>query len=207
MSPAAITPKQPYGPPIWRQAKHARLNSTLQESRDHGGNVGLSAVLHGTPKNHGQKTQPKDSQTQPPHPPTPKGPAQTKSHKGASSQKSKSRQQHTPQTRGKKRKAEANSDQHPAKRRGRIQLQDEAHIRSTMHIPTPQEYPELPNGFFKNIKASICDRVQGLAELRSDCINLSGDTLQCTLHFTSASHQEIVIGEGRSKVMSPPPSS
>ena len=69
-----------------------------------------------------------------------------------------------------------------------------------MRLPTSQDYPDLPSQFFKNVKPSLFNAVQGLAELRSAFTSLAQGVQQCTLHFESAARNEVVVGEGRTNV-------
>lgn len=102
-----------------------------------------------------------------------------------------------------KRKATASLSQRPATRqRGDApKLKDEAYIRKTMRIPTPQEYPDAPQNFFKTPKATIYNLAhnRGLAECRSEFTALAGDAHQCTAYYNSATHNQVVVGEGRTK--------
>ena len=100
-----------------------------------------------------------------------------------------------------KRKATAPLSQRPARRqRGNAtELKDEAYIRSSMHIPTPQEYPDAPAFIFKTPKGTIHNSAQGLAECRTEHILLAKDVHQCTVYYNSAMHNQAVIGEGRTK--------
>jgi len=66
-------------------------------------------------------------------------------------------------------------------------------------VPTSQDYPELPHDFFKHIEGSVCNAINGLAELRSDYTPLAKDAYQCTLRFNSAAWNEVVVGEGRTQ--------
>ncbi len=102
-----------------------------------------------------------------------------------------------------KRKATASLSQRPATRqRGDApKLKDEAYIRKTMRIPTPQEYPDAPQNFFKTPKATIYNLThnRGLAECRSEFTALAGDAHQCTAYYNSATQNQVVLGEGRTK--------
>lgn len=98
-----------------------------------------------------------------------------------------------------KRKAGEHSQQRPAQRRAGVPLKDEAYVRSNFHVPTSQDYPELPPGFFKSMKGSVFNATQGLAELRSSYTPLAKDAYQCTLRFDSAARNEVVVGEGRTQ--------
>lgn len=102
-----------------------------------------------------------------------------------------------------KRKATASLGRRPARRqRGNTpEIKDEAYIRSTMHMPTPTEYPDAPPDVFKNPKSSIYNLAhgRGLAECRSEITALAEDAYQCTAYYNSATHNQAVIGEGRTK--------
>ena len=102
-----------------------------------------------------------------------------------------------------KRKAEEQINPRPARKRAIAQLKDEAYMRRTLRIPTSQEYPDLPHDFFKTVKVSIFNAVQGLAELRSEFRTLEKDANQCTLRFSSVARNEVVVGEGRTNVSFP----
>lgn len=105
-----------------------------------------------------------------------------------------------------KRKADDSISQRPARRRRggqnavHMELKDEAHIRKTMRIPVPEDYPALPAHLFKQIKGSIHNAIQGVAEIESDTQMLTDGVFQSTLRYKSVVHNEVVIGEGRSKV-------
>ena len=106
-----------------------------------------------------------------------------------------------------KRKADNCNSQRPARRRRgdqdavHLELKDEAYIRKTMRVPVPEDYPELPANLFKQIKASIHNAIQGIAaEIEPDIKMLMDGVFQTTLRYKSAVHNEVVIGEGRSKV-------
>ena len=105
-----------------------------------------------------------------------------------------------------KRKADDSISQRPARRRrggqdaAHLELKDEAHIRKTMRIPVPEDYPALPAQLFKQIKSSIHNATQAVAEIESDTTMLTAGVFQATLRYKSAVHNEVVIGEGRSHV-------
>ena len=111
-------------------------------------------------------------------------------------------QQGQPDSASGKRKATPSLSQRPAKRQraNAPELKDEAYIRSTMRMPTPQEYPGAPKDCFKNPKHSIYNLAQGLAECRSEITVLAQGAYQCTAYYTSAMHNQVVVGEGRTKV-------
>lgn len=102
-----------------------------------------------------------------------------------------------------KRKAGAALNQSAAKRQRSkaLELKDEAYIRSTMTIPTPQEYPNAPKTVFKNPRSTMRQVAHGnqLGECRSEFTTLSPDAYQCTAYYKSAMHNEAVIGEGRTQ--------
>ena len=80
-------------------------------------------------------------------------------------------------------------------------LKDEAYIRSTMHIPRPDDYPTLRKDLFKNPRTCILNIGLGhcMAECRTEFTALSKDAFQCTAYYDSAMHSEAVVGEGRTK--------
>lgn len=81
------------------------------------------------------------------------------------------------------------------------ELKDEAYIRRTMRMPTPQDYPSLPPNVFKAPKSSILNVAHGrqLAECRSAFVELARNVYQCTVYYKSAMHSEAVVGEGRTE--------
>ena len=192
--------------PIWRSLKQQRQNSSTQEMKWMHDSERISAVLHGKPaklasaSNHvggASKNQNRVS-----HRP------QTEQQSQPPRQKQQGRQSRTekePLT-SKKRKAEASLNQRPAQRqRGnqhalRPEIRDEAYMRRTMHIPTPEDYPNVTPRLFKSIKESLNDVTQGLANLEFDVKDLTNDVYRCTLRYKSAAHEAVVDGEGRSKV-------
>ena len=112
----------------------------------------------------------------------------------------------TPPGFSKKRKADDFISQRPARRRRggqdakHLELKDEAHIRKTMRVPVPEDYPALPTHLFKHIKGSLNDATQGVAQIESEIKMLTDGVFQTTLRYKSPVHNEVVIGEGRSKV-------
>ncbi|KAL6718453.1 hypothetical protein ACLMJK_004543 [Lecanora helva] len=199
--PSATQPKRTPKVPL---SKH-RQNSTAHESRTLNVDERASAILHGrvsngvggntqkkalnrsvldsvcqTPSQRKQQTQPSQSQRQ--------------GHKG---------DLHGPREanagRRGKRKADEQISDRPARKRVAPRLKDEAYMRQNLRIPNSQEYPDLTPDVFKNVKVSLYNSVQGLAELRSEYKSLADDAHQCTLHFKSAARDEVVQGEGRTR--------
>lgn len=80
------------------------------------------------------------------------------------------------------------------------QLKDEAYIRSTMNMPTPKEYPDAPKDVFKHPKSAFYNIAGGFSECRSELTALAAGAYQCTAYYKSATHNQVVIGEGRTKV-------
>ena len=214
--PSAIQPRNTLALPSWRDLKQKRQSSSAQELKSIHDSERTSAMLHGRPRrsrldssSQGASSG-KTNQGRSSHPPT-----STSSHHPQTKQQSQpprqKQQQSQPQTRKQptisgKRKAEASLSQRPAQRRRgnqhavRPELKDEAYVRRTMHIPTPEDYPDVSPQFFKSMKESLNNVVQGLAELKSDVKTLAGDAFHCTLHYKSAAHEAVVVGEGRTKV-------
>ena len=102
-----------------------------------------------------------------------------------------------------KRKAIAPLSQGSARRQrsNTTELQDEAFVRSTMRIPTPEEYPDAPAGFFEDPKQHIFGLAHGqqVAKCRSQFTSAKKDAYQCTAYFNSSMHTEVAIGEGRNQ--------
>ena len=71
-----------------------------------------------------------------------------------------------------------------------------------MRIPTPQDYPNAPQNIFKTPKVSIYHVADGLAECRSEINTLDESAFQCVAYYNSAMHNQVVVGEGRTKASS-----
>ena len=212
--------------PSWRRLKQERQSSTAQESSSVQDGGGTSAMLHGKTKSPGLVGKKstfndtsdvrtsrattaiwqRDAQSQP-----------IKAIKLSQSASNSSRRHRAhssvkpaPPGSSRKRKADDSTSQRPAQRRrggqdaAHMELKDEAYIRKTMRIPGPEDYPDLPANLFKNIKGSLHDASQGIAEIQSDIKMLTSyrtmEVFQTTLRYESTVHNEVVIGEGRTKV-------
>lgn len=187
----------------WRGPKQNRYSSTGQELKTVQDDERIAAMLHGKKKNGGKdqpSKAPNPSSHQSPTPSHHKGRSSVQSQQWINRSRKQAQQGHTDIVGG-KRKATASLSQRPARRqRGNDpDLKDEAYVRSTMHIPTPQEYPDAPQDIFKNPKSSIYNIAQGLAECRSEITALAHGAYQCTAYYTSAMHNQVVVGEGRTK--------
>lgn len=194
----------------WRRTKPSRNSSTAQELRTFRDGEQTSAMLHGKAKKETQSGPNHESfrHTQQPLP-------SSQNHKVAQRSEHVHRrilaQQNQPKKQpniGKKRKAGAPAENRPARRQrrddtsnSRPPLKDEAHIRSTMQVPTPKEYPDMPSSVFKNAKHAICEAASGLAELHTESTQMAKAAYQCTLHYKSAARTDVVSAEGLSKVM------
>lgn len=97
----------------------------------------------------------------------------------------------------------------PSRRQRRNQpkmpLKDESYIRSTMHVPSPQEYPELPSELFVNPKPVLHDVIQGAGHILSEFASIAGKSAgghRCTLTCESYGTFESItaVGEGTNKV-------
>lgn len=194
----------------WRGPKQNRYSSTEQGLKTIQNDERIAAMLHGKRR----RGEDKEISKRPPpaHASSNASPHQlaTPSHHNdhTSTLLKKSNDRTQKQSRweqtafgSRKRKATASLSQRPARRqRGNApQLKDEAYIRSSMHIPTPQEYPDAPQNVFKSPKATLQNRAQGLAECRSELTLLAPNVFQCTVHYSSAMHNEAGVGEGRTK--------
>ena len=208
--------------PSWRHLKQERQSSTAQESISVQDGDRTSAILHGktrasrlvgkesTSNDAGDvRRSPatstiwqRDAKSQPVKAVKPPESASNSSrrHRVHSSVKP------APPGSSRKRKADNSISQRPAQRRRggqdapHLELKDEAHIRKTMRVPVPEDYPDLPANLFKQIKGSIHDATQGIAEVQCDIKMLTNQVFQTTLRYKSAVHNEVVIGEGRTKV-------
>ena len=199
----ALTFQQSRGP------KQDRYSSTGQELKSMQNDERIAAMLHGEKRKSGEKESPER--------PSPVPAASTPSHHSATLSRHNAQtdkhpeqprnppqrqaQREQPHVRTGKRKALASLSQRPATRqRGNaLELKDEAYIRSTMQMPTPQDYPDAPRDFFKNHKTSMFNIAQNLATCRSEFTALSHDAHQCTAYYDSAMHNQAVAGEGRTK--------
>lgn len=210
--PSATPSRSTFTFPSWRGPKQNRYRSTGQEFKTVQDDERMSAMLHGEKRNEGRK----ETFRRPPPEHAASNPssqqsatssrhnAQTSNQFNQPSDRShKQTQRGQPGVLNRKRKATASLDRRPARRqRGSApELKDEAYIRSTMHMPTPKEYPDAPPDIFKNPKGSIYNLAHGhgLAECRSEFTALAEDAHQCTAYYTSATHNQVVIGEGRTK--------
>lgn len=211
--PSAVHSRNPLTFQPWRGPKQNRYKSTGQELKSVQNDERIAAMLHGKKKDGGEGE-------------ASRGDLSTHAASNLSFQQSSATTHHTAQTstqssqRGnrthknllreqpsvssRKRKAVASLSQRPPRRqRGNApELKDEAYIRSNMHMPTPQDYPDAPKDVFKNPKASMYNVAhgQGLAECRSEFIALAQGAYQCTAYYNSAMHNQAVVGEGRTKV-------
>ena len=188
----------------WTCSKRNRYSSTgLGFSIAHD-NERMAAMLHGKERNRGEKVASKG---------TPLEHAPARSSRGNARKSAKPNRKRNKafwEERGSMKKkreraaAAAASQSEPTakgQRSNAPKLKDEAYIRSTMRMPTPQDYPSLPQDVFKTPKSSIVSVAHGshLAECRSEFIALAKDVYQCTVYYNSAMHNEAVVGEGRSE--------
>ena len=208
--------------PSWRDPRQERQSSTVQESSSFLDGERTSAMLHGkrrSPGFVGKRSTSKDkgdvrisrahsaiwqkdakSQTVEAINPPESASNLSRRHRVHSPVKP------APPGPSRKRKADNHISQRPARRRrggkdaAHLDLKDEAFIRRTMRIPVPEDYPELPAKLFKHMKASIHDASQGIADIESDVKMLTNEVFQTTLRYKSTIYNEVIIGEGRSKV-------
>lgn len=199
----------------WRGPKQNRYRSSGQELKSVQNDERIAAMLHGKKRNGGVEEASKgDPPAHAASNPTIQHSVATSHHTAQTSTQSNQRgnrtqknfQREQPSVPSRKRKAVASLSQRPARRqRGNApELKDEAYIRSTMRMPTPQEYPDAPKDVFKNPKASIYNVAgQGIAECRSEFIALAQGAYQCTAYYNSAMQNQAVVGEGRTKASCP----
>ena len=208
--------------PSWRRLKQGRQSSTAHQTSSVQEGERTSAMLHGKRSNSGpvdkESTSSHTSELQTSRANTTVWQKNPKSQRGKAVNPPHSASNSSPRHRAhppvkpappgssRKRKADGFISQRPARRRrggqdaAHLELKDEAHIRKTMRIPVPGDYPALPAHLFKQIKVSIHDATQAVAEIESDIKMLTDGVFQTTLRYKSAVHNEVVIGEGRSKV-------
>ena len=191
----------------WTRSKRHRYSSIGHNLNIAHGDERIAAMLHGKERNRGENVA---SKRTPPEPPR----LQPSRHRARdSAQSTRRRKKQHWKGRGsnwKKResaaveRAAAVSQSEPTakvQRSNAPKLKDEAYIRSTMRMPTPQDYPSLPQDVFKTPRSSILNIAHGfqLAECRSDVVALAKNVYQCTLYYNSAMHNEAVVGEGRTE--------
>ena len=208
--------------PSWRHLKQERQSSTARESSSVQDGERTSAILYGKTRGPGLVGKKSTSngtsavRTSRATSPTWQTDANSQMVRAVNPPKSESKSSrrhwvHSPKKpappgHSRKRKADNHNSQRPARRRrgdqdaAHLELKDEAYIRKTMRVPVPEDYPELPANLFKQIKASIHNAIQAIAEIEPDIKMLTDGVFQTTLRYKSAVHNEVVIGEGRSKV-------
>ena len=186
----------------WTCSKQNRYSSTGQDLNIAHDDERMAAMLHGKERNRGEKVASK----RPPSEHAPLQPSRGHTRESALNKmvKSKPLWQGRGSMRKKRERAAASSQREPTakpQRSNALKLKDEAYIRSTMRMPTPQDYPSLPQDVFKTPKTSILSVARGaqLAECRSEFVALSKNAYQCTAYYNSAMHSEAVIGEGRTE--------
>ena len=200
--PSVVPPCGSFTFQPWTSSKQNRYSSTGQELNFAHGDERMAAMLHGKEKIRGGKVAFKET-------PLEHAPSQPSRHGTHNSMQSKKgRIEPHWETRGsarkKREKAAAASQSEPTAKRQRSnapKLKDEAYIRSIMRMPTPQDYPSLPQDTFKTPKSSMFNVANGalLAECRSEIVALAQDVYQCTAYYKSAMHDEAAVGEGRSE--------
>ena len=205
--------------PLWRRLEQERQSSTAHETSSVQDGERTSAMLHGKKSSPGavgkESTPGHRSDLRTSRAPTTvwakSQPAKAVNHPQSAPNPSRRHRAHpsvkpAPPGSSKKRKADDFISQRPARRRRggqdatHLELKDEAHIRKTMRVPVPEDYPALPTHLFKQIKGSLHDATQGVAEIESEIRMLTDGVFQATLRYKSPVHNEVVIGEGRSKV-------
>ena len=180
----------------WTCSKQTRYSSTGQDLNIAHDDERMAAMLHGKGENRGGKVASKR---------TPSEHAPLQPSRLSKIVKNKSHRWEGRGSMGKKREKVAAALQSKLiakQQRSNVpKLKDEAYIRSTMRMPTPQDYPSLPQDVFKNPRSSILSVAHGahLAECRSEFVALAEDVYQCTVYYNSAMHNEAVVGEGRTE--------
>ena len=204
--PSATPPRNALTFEPMNKFKQSRYRSTGQELKTPHDDERIAAMLHGKNRNGLRKEASRipSSEHAASHPSPSHRNAQTSMQSEQPSNRSRNQVQwELPSIAGKKRKATSPLNQRSARRQrsNAPELKDEAFIRSTMRIPTPQEYPNAPKDVFKNPKSSILNIAHGhqVAECRSEVTTLAKDVYQCTAYYNSASHTQAVVGEGRTQ--------
>lgn len=204
--PSAVHSRNTLTSRPWRGLKQNRHSSTGQELKTvlQNDNERIAAMLFGKENNGGEKEASKSLPRK--HATSNPSSHQTVMHSHTQSKQPsefprKQAQLRKPAIVSRERKATASLSQRPTRRqRGNApELKDEAYIRRTMRMPTPQEYPGTPQDGFKQPKVSIYNVANGLAECRSETTALYQDAYQCTAYYNSAMHNQVVVGEGRTK--------
>ena len=187
-------------------SKENRYSSTGQGLNTAHDDERMAAMLHGKERNQGERIASK----RPPLEHAPVQPSLGSPQSAALSRRVRKKPNHWAERGSMKKKreraaAEVQSEQAAIaaklQRSNAPKLKDEAYIRSTRRMPTPQDYPSLPQNVFEAPKRSILAVAHGaqLAECRSEIVALAKDAYQCTVHYKSAMHNEAVVGEGRTK--------
>ena len=202
--PSALPSRHSLPSQTW---KGSRYGSTGQELKTAQSDERIAAILHGKRRDGGEKEVSKRSPAERPAPAS-----SLRSHHGVQKSAESKRPSNRPNNQAqfeksgvgnRKRKANTHLNQRSARRQRHNppELRDEAYIRSTMTIPTPQDYPDAPTDVFKNPKGSILNIAHGqqLAECRSEYTILAAGAYQCTVYYNSAMHNEAVVGEGRTQ--------
>ena len=176
----------------WTCSKQTRYSSTGQDLKIAHDDERMAAMLHGKGENRGGQVASKRTPLE--HAPL---------HRSRLSKIVKKKSHHWEERGSMRKKRERVQSELIAKQqRSNVpKLKDEAYIRSTMRMPTPQDYPSLPEDVFKTPRSSILSVAHGahLAECRSEFVALAKDVYQCTVYYNSAMHNEAVVGEGRTE--------
>ena len=186
----------------WTCSKRNRYSSTgLGFSIAHD-TERMAAMLHGKERNREEKVASTGTPLE--HAPLRRSRNNARNSAKSNGKKTKALWEERGSMKKKRERAAAASQSEPTAKRQRSnapKLKDEAYIRSTMRMPTPQDYPSLPQDVFKTPRSSIISVAHGshLAECRSEFVALAKDVYQCTVYYNSAMHNEAVVGEGRSE--------
>ena len=213
------------------QLQQNRLRSTVQESKSWGNDVLESAFIHGAKLSRSSdrkaENSPKESPNQKqPSPETSrrriraptKNRHQSSPHESPSQNGQRISQSHDPLSdepqsrilggtdRVRKRKAEASLAPHRGRKRSGAshrRFKDEAYIRSTMNVPQPDEYRNVPSSLFTNPKEVIHNLVQATPDSQMNCnfseIGKAG--FRCEIWFKLPGQEllQVFDGEGSGK--------
>lgn len=208
--PSVTLPGRAFISQPWRESRFNRRSSTAQEMKSFRDSEQTSAMLHGSRRREQPSgiTNVQQRQTEQTTSASHNA-SQPQKHTQQARHKQNSQQQHSKDQSkmGRKRRAGAHTDQRPSQRQRLDQpktphppLKDEAHIRSAMHVPNSEEYPDAPRGVFKSPKEFIARAADGLAKLHAEHTEMARGAFQCTLHYKSAARTDVVSAEGKSKV-------
>ncbi|KAL9132547.1 MAG: hypothetical protein Q9175_006283, partial [Cornicularia normoerica] len=208
--PSAVHSRNTLTSRPWRGLKQNRHSSTGQELKTvlQNDNERIAAMLFGKENNGGEKEASKSLPRK--HATSNPSSHQTVMHSHTQSKQPsefprKQAQLRKPAIVSRERKATASLSQRPTRRqRGNApELKDEAYIRRTMRMPTPQEYPGTPQDGFKQPKVSIYNSWEKVEPRQAahfheeEYTEFSQKAAEDTawLHMVAKFHEQGILGE------------